>query len=258
MNLSWPGALMLAAVVCVFGASQVRGDMVDVLGRPVTGIGSMTDAVPDYPDTEGNAYYHAATGDVQYYIPLSTSKGGVFGVTDLGYGKTAGTTSDSGDGSRYSTLSMFMLFDVPLTATGPAKLTVDFDDLDLIGANDPNGFYEAVKFYDAAGDAITSKISRITDRSTADSLFDWSVSGNDDDQKIVFDDVSSLIASPQLFLRLDFYSCSERCATNTPEGLRATLTTATGGDPVPEPASLALAALGLTLITRRSKRRAAE
>jgi hypothetical protein len=258
MNLSLRSALALVAVVCVCGLAPASGDMVDVLGRPVTGIGSTTAAVPDYPAKEGNAYYHAATGDVQYYIPLSTSKGGTFGVTYIGYGKTAGTTSDSGDGSRYSTLSMYMLFDVPLTATGPAKLTVDFDDLDLIGANDPNGFYEAVKFYDADGDAISSKISRITDESAADSMFDWSVNGNDDDQQIVFDDVSALITSPQLFLRLDFYSSSERCATNTPEGLRATLTTTTGGDPVPEPASLALAALGLTLITRRSKRPAAE
>lgn len=256
MNLAKRSVMVLAAVVCVGSGYQAVGDVIDVLGRPVTAIGSTSAAVPNYPDREGNAYYNAATGDVQYYIPLSTSKGGVFGVTKVGWGKTAGTTSDRGDGSSSSTLSMFMLFDVPTGATGPATLSVYFEDLDLIGANDPNGFYEAVKFYDATGNAMTSKIRRITDASSPDSAFDWSVSGNDDYQQVVFDDVRPLLTSPQLFIRMDFYSASDWCATNTPEGLRAVLTTATG-ESVPEPASLALASLGLMLMARRPRRKTA-
>lgn len=85
---------------------------------------------------------------IEYYIPLSDATNGIYGVGSLCGGNGAGTCADSGYGSRYDT-SNGLLMNIYFDMTGQAEsttatLSFEFDDLDLMPDNDPNGFFESI------------------------------------------------------------------------------------------------------------------
>jgi hypothetical protein len=88
-------------------------------------------------------YDHSAVGEVNdgtigFYIPLSGSK--KYGIDKGGLKPDACSPRCEG-----GTLTMFLLYDTVVLR--PHLLTLDFVDLDLAGANDPNGFLESVQIY---------------------------------------------------------------------------------------------------------------
>jgi hypothetical protein len=89
-----------------------------------------------------------SNGEVTYYIPLAQSYGGVYGTMGTGGCAIIGTCSDSGSGYRYDEadgLTMNIYFDLSgLSNRDNAILEIEFDDLDLVGINDPDWFYESV------------------------------------------------------------------------------------------------------------------
>ncbi|MGE0407160.1 MAG: hypothetical protein AB7O65_12755, partial [Candidatus Korobacteraceae bacterium] len=172
---------MMLAASLVSSVSVAKADT--ILGKPVTAIGSSTQAVPTCPTLEGDVCYNSSTGLISFYIPLKSSTSGVYGVTDVGGGKTAGTFSDSGDGTS-NALTMYLLFSPVSLPVGTASLKFEFTDLDLTGVNDPYGFFETIRFYSQSGTALTPTITQNNQSGTSPLAF--SVSGNSDKQTILF------------------------------------------------------------------------
>lgn len=205
---------VLVASSVMFFASTVSalpiiGVTVDDFTTPVS-IGSK--------DTDGKSTL--GVDAIKYYIPL--------GDTDCTYGiGTCGTVSDSGNGG--GTLSMNLMFtNVDMVAS---SLSVLFEDLDLMGANDPYGFFESVQVFDGAGIKLTDPITHISDPL---------VIGNKDTQQLLSLDLG-ILASDTYFLTLNFQAEYNRDGRNTPEYLIASINQAS----VPEPSTLALLGLGL-------------
>ncbi len=106
-----------------------------------------------------------SAGQTVYYIPLSEDTTGTYGYTEITCGNgssgTAGTCYDRGDGAGYvdaSALEMNIFFDKDVS--GPlasASLDFWFRDLDLVGVNDPFGFFESLSlsYWDGEGDGST-------------------------------------------------------------------------------------------------------
>ncbi|MCP4768227.1 MAG: VPLPA-CTERM sorting domain-containing protein [Gammaproteobacteria bacterium] len=124
-------------------STMVGGVAVDSAGSS-TMVGS-TQSVTHIPDA------------IKYYIPLSASQKGTYGVAGTpapctnGYPGTfggAGTCADSGIGYGYSdssALQMNIFFDMAgLPESQSAELSFLFDDLDLTPENDPDGFFESI------------------------------------------------------------------------------------------------------------------
>jgi hypothetical protein len=230
-----------------------------VIGVPVTAIASTTLAVPACPASEGLSCYNPTTGQTNFFIPLSSSNSGVFGVTPHS-GGTAGTFVDSGFGTS-NALTMYLMFSPVNLPVLSASLTFDFIDLDLAGVNDPANFWEAIRFYSAAGIALTPWIT--ANGQSGGGLLNYTVTGNTYGQTIFFPDVTSILQNP-FYIQLNFSSLykSSSKGKNTIESLTPILSYTPvpppPPPPVPEPASLVLFGSGLIavgqLVRLRNKR----
>ena len=222
-----------------------------IKGVPVTGLGSgATQSVPTCNQMEGQVCYNSSTGAIGFFIPLSSSKSGVYGVTNVGGGRTAGTTPDVGDGTE-NALTMYLKFAPVVLPVATASLTFTFTDLDLKGWNDPSKFLETVQFFDDNGNPLTPVI-RAGGQSGGGALV-YYVTGNSTSQTIFFPDVTSILESP-FYIRLNFTSAWNQDGTNTPEYLVATLNT-TPLTTVPEPGTLILLGFGMGIAGLISRRR---
>jgi hypothetical protein len=245
------GALLCALLMSLPGIATADS----ILGIPVTGISSTTQSVPNCPTLKGQVCYDSTTGKTTFYIPLSSSNSGVYGVTPVS-GGAAGTFADIGSGTS-NALTMYLMFSPVSLPVQTATLTFLFTDLDLMYVNDPAGFFETVQFFSQTGTQLTPLITANGQSGT--SPIPFTVSGNANTQTIFFSNVTSILQNP-FFVKLTFGSSYYTTGLNTPEDLIATLNTTQAPTPtaVPEPATLlqlASGMLGTGLRARRKLRR---
>ena len=156
---------------------------------------------------------------IGFFIPLGDTDGGVYGTTGLGNvcGPSGfGTCADSGNGG--ARLAMILRFS-PVSITSPSQLTVNFNDLDLQGVNDPLGFLESLQVFEWNGSAASAITPLITS-------IGGLVTGNSNQQQLSLA-LGTLTADP-LFLQLNFRANAVSNGTNTEEFLRATVSTVPG------------------------------
>lgn len=174
---------------------------------------------------------------IKYFITLGNDSG-VYGVDD---GGMFGLEPDVGNGG--GTLSMYLLFS-PVTAGAEYTLSILFEDLDLVGANDPDGFLESVNVLSA--DGMTSFSGGMI------TTIGGMITGDADTQQLLTLSLGTIGGDPFL-LRLDFQAMFNKKGKNTPEYLRAWITEV----PIPGALPLFLAGLaGFGFATRRRKKAA--
>jgi hypothetical protein len=142
-----------------------------------------------------------------------------------------------------------------------ASLTFTFVDLDLQGVNDPTGFFETVRFYDANGTPISPTITAPGTGGGSGTYLSYTASGNNTSQTIVFPNVTTIVQNP-FWVQLTFGSQFYTRGTNTPESMIATLNYTNPPPPppppptvVPEPSSMLLMASGLVGIGRMLRKK---
>jgi len=205
-------ATLLFGVVLLLGA--VSPVSADTIGVAVTGVGSST------------VVGTSSGGTISFYIPLTSSASGTYGVSGKGTSSDTCTTPTCLGGS----LDMFLRF-APVQV-GANVLTLDFSDLDLVGANDPTYFLESV-LITPNGSGTGVLIDETTDPGV--------LSANSGTQVLV---LPMAIASNPFYVKLHFTSkflgdTPSGTYANTVETVRATIS------PVPEPMTLATLGLGM-------------
>jgi len=217
------GSIAAVAVPAALGspatAATITGVAVSSVGSTGPGIG----LTEDKPLLGGKA--------IEYFVPLGNGSGtyGTGSTCSAGFG----TCADTGNGG--GTLSMVLRFS-PITSAVPSYLTVKFEDLDLKGVNDPNGFLESLNVF-RGGTSITG--GWITNISS--SLVD-----GDHNSQILKLLLNAPINDP-LYLVMKFTAKSDFNGTNTPEYLRATIDVGDQAPPIPTPLPGALLLMGSLL-----------
>jgi len=212
---SWARAVVLAtatiAIATIDTASAVPVTTVSV-GVPVDKVGS------DHKvgTTEKRDLLDGLA--IRYFIPLKDYGTGTYGVGSACSHAGYGMCSDSGDGG--ATLQMVLRFEP--TKAGQNTLTIRFEDLDLIGANDPDGFHERLNLFE--GDLIKkgkkwkTVLTSLTDPIT---MMDGRFIGDRDTQILSLP--LNLPTTDPLYLVLIFAADSTFKGTNTAEYLLATI-----------------------------------
>ena len=242
----------LTALLLLPGAAYASP--VTAWGVPVESAGSDT--------TVGS--FDLANHWIEYYLPLTQPYSGAYGL-DNGLVDSVGTQSDSvsggcghaGTSNECGELDMYLKFyPVAPGIITDAALSFEFGDLDLMGINDPNNFFESVQFYSDSGTALSPMITDVAGQgstNTTDGEITWDVyqntPGDDNPLFIDFggDGLASMIDNldDPFWVHLHFsMQPFNLTGSNTSEFLRASLTT----DAVtvtPEPTSLVLVVTGL-------------
>jgi hypothetical protein len=220
------GRLGSIAAVVIPAGFVAPATAATITGVAVSGLNSTTPvgSTIDEPSLGGKA--------IEYFVPLG-DKSGTFGGSGSNCALGFGTCADTGNGG--GTLSMVLRFS-PITATVPSYLTVKFDDLDLKGVNDPNGFLESLNVY-RNGTSITG--GWITNISS--SLVD-----GDHNTQVLKILLNAPINDP-LYLVMNFTAKSDFNGTNTPEYLRATIDVGDNAPPIPTPLPATLVLMGSLL-----------
>ncbi len=226
-------AAVVIAGLMMFGQpanAAVVGQAVATFGADPSGgtVGTLSTAL----DASG-----LGTGAIKYFIPLSTNSG-TYGVTNSG---AFGTVSDNGIGGGVLAMNLSFL---GVSTTQSSVLNIFFEDLDLIGVNDPTGFLETVQLFDNNG-PITSKIIDLSS-----SLV--STSGVSPNEMVTLSLNLGVLSDALFGVQLRFDSSYAPGGDNTPEYLRAEVSA------VPLPPALPLfltALLGLGLYRRRRQRK---
>lgn len=217
--------LMVLSGVCALSVTS------NASAVPVTGVA--VDNFTSQTSVGGPTVFRNALGGdaIKYFIPLTNSGTCTYGVN-------CGTSSDTGYGG--TVMSMNLMFN-PVVANVAATLSVNFEDLDLIDANDPWWFLEEVQVFDGNGSALTNLIVDINDPL---------VTGDAVTQQLLSIDLG-VLTDTTYFTTLKFSADSKYYGRNTPEYLIATIDQVT----VPEPAMVLLLGVGLLSIgaVRRSK-----
>jgi len=179
-------------------------------------------------------------GTISFYIPLSGGHAGTFGVG--GVGLSAG--SFSGNGGAGS-MDMYLSFS---PTAGGTTLQLLFEDLDLIGVNDPSGFLENVAVYTFDMSSQLAFVDNVSDPEVV------LANTNGLNQELQISLLSLLPLGDPFLVKLRFTAGAIK-GTNTVETLRANLI---GTTSVPEPASLlsfgiGQIGLGFLAVRRRSR-----
>ena len=251
-----------AALVMTPGAAAAGS----ITGIPVASLTSTSPVglpIVSY-DSTPDGVSNATAGWVRYYIPLESGSSGTYGVNGVGM------SADTGNGPGW--MNMNLMF-TP-TASYPlesASLLFEFADLDLRYVNDPVGFLETVRIYSKDGSYVEPITPQFTQAATTDTTgvynginyhlsrrsgtagANWPVLLN-----LWGDGLEEIMTDP-FWVQMRFTVPSGvPYGKNTPEYLRATLTTTseTPSHVVPEPASLLLVGTGLGAAVLRRRRAA--
>lgn len=215
---------MWKKLVCVIGVAAsllLLAPSVEAatVGRAVAAIGDDPDVA-----TVGSTEVRAALGAtpaIKYFIPLGDASG-TYGVGGFG------TSSDTGDGG--GVLTMILAFS-PVDITKGGLLTILFEDLDLIGASDPAGFFESIEILDASSVSLTGVITNIGGL----------IAGDSNTQQLLSLSLATLMVD-SFYLQLKFSASFTSFGHNTPEYLIAEISA------VPLPAALPLFGTGLGIL----------
>ncbi len=216
-------------VVGLFASAPALATAVNY-GVPVAGFG-MTSTVGDYNST---------TGQIGYFIPFSGGYRGVYGVSGVGM------SADSAQAPSSGSMNMFLKF-AP-TTVGPNMLQLTFTDLDIMGANDPTGFFESVEIFLQDGTSL-ALIDEKTDP--------WVVTAPYEGLQVM--QVPFTVAQNPLYIKLGFKANTNALTgwwENTKEFMTATITPV-ASVAVPEPMALGLLAIGLLVLAALRRRRGA-
>lgn len=251
---------------CLLAAGFAAGSAVAAhaatFGVAVTGDGSHT-AVGGQPAptaAEAAALQGIVPGDVTgnivgYYIPLDGPA--------LGSSCTFGDCGLSADkGTGHVDMTMWLKFGN--VDGGNSTLNFYFEDLDLIGGNDPYGFFESVSIFGTVIDSLAGDYSGAG----------ITVSGDASTQKVLTVDAGNLAIGSDYWVGITFkadvtnpsYKCRAYiaypdnyaykrayCPQNTPEFLVATLEGDGNVIPLPAAGWLMLAGLGGLAALRRRR-----
>jgi len=229
-NLSTAKAV--AALACA--TALILGAHAESSASPTYGVAvdGPTDDTVVAPGNQSNTTDSSLPNRIDFFIPLANGDNGVFGVG--GVGTSASNFPAGGSGS----MDMWLRF-APVRE-GNNRLTLDFTDLDLFNANDPDGFLEALEIFDAGGASLAM----------IDDISHEAVIMADFDEQLI--ELILIAANDPFFVRLTLgASLLDKSGTyrNTVESLTAAV------EYIPVPASIGLMGLGLLGIGAAAGRR---